>query len=302
MFVRKILPCLLSLSFFIKPTPTRNLPLSASLDIGASSDDDTCSDYNTCSRKGREYWVELHRVLSQARPIDKTYGKAIFDRDYGCELMTVDEDITPGVRRIRGDVAEHGFDWNWVEGFGVFSKNPITGEGDKDTAYSNMFHTSKGLIVAVANYRRLDGRKTLPWSEIVYQAWHTAQRYDDHSKAIDMPPGHPGGGPISTLQAVVQVDVRNQESWAVVETIWDRAGLEYNIGDQTWYKFDDVQTPSWFYALLGTVNVKGTVFLLKDHAAEIGKKTITGIWVRWPNPDPDIWIGIGRRTSVREQK
>ncbi|KAL8767054.1 MAG: hypothetical protein Q9209_006348 [Squamulea sp. 1 TL-2023] len=302
MFLQNILPCLLSLSILIQPTPTRNLPLPASSDIDAPPDDETCSDYNTCSRKGRDYWLQLHRVLAQVRPIDKTYGKAIFDRDYGCEFMIVDEDITPGVRRIRGDVAQHGFDWNWVEEFGVFSKNPVTGEEDKDTPYSNMFHTSKGLIVAVANYRRLDRRKTLPWSEIVYQAWHVAQRYDDRSKAINRPLGHPGGGPISTLQAVVQVDVLNAETRAVIKTIWDKASLEYNIGDQTWYKFNEIHTPGWFYALLGTVNVKGTVFLLKDHAAEIGKKTVTGIWVRWPSPNPDIWIGIGRRTSVSEQK
>lgn len=193
---------------------------------------------------------------------------------------------------------KHGFEWEWIEAFGVFSINPETGKDTEETAYSNMFFTSKGLFVALENFRHMDEQKTLPFSEIVYYAWQVAWHYDDDLKGLR---GHPGGGPISRLQTMVQIQVQNQESRAVMETIWGHEGWHWNEGDPTWYKFTVADSPLHFWALLGTVNVKGTVFLLKDHAAAIGKKTITAIWVRWPHPDPDIWIDIGPHPPITGQ-
>lgn len=302
MLVRRTLPWLLAAVSLVQATPTRTLPIPGPSETDPSPDDNTCSDYKTCSRKGHGYWIGLQAVLSQAQPADKTDGKAIFGTDYGCEFITIDQDTTPGLSAIRGDLENHGYEWKWVEAFGAFSKDPVTGHDTEQTAYSNMFYTSKGLIVAVENYRDLDEQETLPWSEIIYQAWQYARKYDDESKAADTPRGHPGSGSISTLQTVVQVDVQNQETRLVTKTIWDAAGKEYNTGDKIWYKFTEADTPNWFYALLGTVNVKGTLFLLKDHAAEIGKKTITAIWVRWPGPDPDIWIDIGPQGQHIDQQ
>ncbi len=222
--------------------------------------------------------------------MDVVAGKETFDRDYGCEFLSLAGDDSPGPRNIRPELERRGFEWEWTEAFATFSVNPETGKETEDTAYRNMFHTSKGLIVALENFRRLDEQKTLPFSEIIYHTWPFAQQYAENTKGIR---GRPGGGPISTLQAMVQVAVQNEETRAVIKTIWDKKGWYWNEGDPTWYRFTLAESPLWFYALLGTVNVKGTVFLLKDHAAEIGKKTITTIWVRWPQVDPDIWIDIG---------
>ena len=297
MFLQHSLLCLLTVICIVQATPTRTLSGSGPSVTGGDSspDEDTCTDYKTCSSKGLGYWEQLQQKLSQATPVDRTDGNSIFATDYGCEFITIDEDSTPGLRNIRGDVENHGYEWNWVEGFGVFSKDPATGKENPETAYSNMLYTAKGLIVAVENYREADDRKTLPWSEIIYQAWQVAKEYDDDSKEANAPPGHPGGGDISTLQAIVRVNIENEETQAVLQTIWRGEGLEWNTLDQTWYRFteSDPATKNWFYALLGTVNVKGAVFLLSDHAAEIGKKTVTDIWVRWEGPNPDIWINIG---------
>ncbi|KAI4132129.1 MAG: hypothetical protein LQ338_000883 [Usnochroma carphineum] len=293
MLFQLCLPWLLTVTSLVQASPTRTLQAPGPSETDPSPDDITCSDYETCSSKGRGYWRELQAVLAQAQPVDRTDGKAIFDRDYGCEFMTSGE-TSAGLRAIPQDLEQHGFDWAWTEGFGVFSKDPETGEDNPDTAYSNLFETSKGLVVAVENFRDLDERKSLQWSEIIYQAWQIAQEYDDNKKEWNIPPGHPGGGPISTLQTIVQLDVQNRETLAVLRTIWKAQKLEWNIIDRTWYKFTEADTPYWFYALLGTVNVKGTLYLLKDHAAEIGKKTITEIWVRWALVDPDIWINVAK--------
>ncbi|KAI4221597.1 MAG: hypothetical protein L6R36_006790 [Xanthoria steineri] len=193
----------------------------------------------------------------------------------------------PALTRIRPDIEGHGYDWNYVEPFGTFSKNPVTGQETEETAYVNMTRGRRGEFPG-------HGRgENLPYSEIIYQTWQFVRQRDDFFKTVD--PNHPGGGPISTIQAMVQIDVENKETQEVLRTIWTVAHLDWNEGDANWYRFTVTQTPDWFYALLGTVNVKGAVFLLKDHAAEIGKKTITEIYVR---VNPDIWIAMGPNTPV----
>ena len=293
MLIQWALPCLLSVCSFVQATPARTISKPDHPETLFSPDEDTCSDFKTCSSKGYRYWRELQAKLAQAHPVDVTSGKIIFDRDYGCEWMSTE--ASPGLDHIRPDLEQHGFEWEWTEAFGAFSKNPETGKDTEATAYSNMFYTSKGLVLATENFRRLDEQKTLPFSEIVYYAWQVAWEYDNNIKGWR---GHPGGGPISTLQSMVQIQVQNPESSAVIRTIWDDEGWEWNILDPTWHKFTVADSPLKFWALLGTVNVKATVFLLKDHAAEVGKKTIIAIWVRWPHPDPDIWIDIGSHTAT----
>ncbi|KAL8995981.1 MAG: hypothetical protein Q9169_004397 [Polycauliona sp. 2 TL-2023] len=257
--------------------------------------ENVCTDYQTCHDKGERYWWELQAVLGSDDPHDRTDGNQIFDQDYASEFMSLDYQ-KPSIAGIRPDVEGHGYEWNNIRGFGTYSIDPQTGEGTEETAYVNMFYTAKGLVVAVENYRDMDEVQTLPYSELVYQTWQVARESDDELKSRN--PGFPGGAPISTLSAMVQLDVRNDESVDVLEAIWTARGLEWNVLDRTWYRFTVRETPGFFLALLGTVNVKGAVFLLKDHAVEIGRKTVTEIWVRWPGVNPDIWIAVGPNTPV----
>ena len=65
-------------------------------------------------------------------------------------------------------------------------------------------------------------------------------------------------------------------------------------GAEQWRKFTEEQDGGggkdyFFYGLLGTENVRGTVWLLRDHANEIGRKDVSAIWVRWYMGNPDIW-------------
>ncbi|KAL8715298.1 MAG: hypothetical protein Q9225_006432 [Loekoesia sp. 1 TL-2023] len=294
MFVQHAILWLLTVVSLAHATPTRviHLPVASAVGGDASPDDSTCNDYKTCSSKGHRDWQELMKKVSEAQPVDKTGSKAVFDDDYGCSFMSSDDPVPS----VRDDLEGHGFEWDWIEAFGVYSKNPQTGEDSEETAYTNMFYTSKGLIVADENYRQKDEQKTLHWSELMYQAWQVAKEHDDVSKAANIPPGHPGGGDISKLQTVVRVSVQNDQAKEVIGTI--RAAKQgWNPGDETWHKFTVAEdTANWFYALLGTVNVQSVVWLLRDHAAEIGKKIITEIWVRWDSVDPDIWINIGPPT------
>lgn len=294
MLIEYTLACLLCIISSVRSTPTRSEPVPGPSEDFAPDVID-CSNYETCHSKGERYWLELQAVLGQERPVDRTDGGPIFAQNYGSEKMSLDK-TKPALARIRPDIEGHGYDWTYVEPFGTFSKNPVTGQETEETAYVNMYSTFKGLVVAVDNFRDMDEAKTLPYSEIIYQTWQFVRQKDDFFKTVD--PEHPGGGPISTIQAMVQSNVENDETQEVLRAIWTAAHLDWNEGDANWYRLTVAQTPDWFYALVGTVNVKGAVFLLKDHAAEIGKKTITEIYVRWQSVNPDIWIAIGPNTPI----
>ncbi|KAL9001411.1 MAG: hypothetical protein Q9188_005467 [Gyalolechia gomerana] len=298
MFVRRALLCLLTASSLAQATPARELTIPVPGEVGgdANPDDNTCRDYSTCRDKGHRDWIELMNKVTEARPVDIPSTQKTFDESYGCVFMSSDSDP---IHSVREDLEDHGFEYRWIEAFGVFSKNPATGEETEKTAYTNMFYTAKGLIVADENFRKFDEQKTLHWSELMYHAWETAKERSDVHHESDVPPGHPPGGPISALQTVVNHQVINEQALQVIRTI--RAAKQgWSPEDDIWHKFTVAQdTRAWFFALLGVVNVQGVVWLLRDHAAEIGKKVVTEIWVRWGKFHPDIWINVGPLSSIQ---
>ncbi|KAL8949327.1 MAG: hypothetical protein Q9222_004552 [Ikaeria aurantiellina] len=276
----------LSLVKAIPPLPTQALLVNAA-EVSATEgngeiDGDSCPDYKTCSSKGIEIWRNLQNKISQAQPVDRTDGTALFQTYYGIEFASKGD----AVLGLRKDLADHGLEYDDLDVFVSFSKNPDTGAETEETAYRNMFYTAKGLVIAEENFRDKDEQKKLTWSEIIYQSWSYAS--NDADVTHERNPEHPAGGPISNLQTVVQYRITNEKTQAVLRTIFDTQGWTYNELDPTWYQFTQPNNPNWFYAILGTDNVKGTAYLLTDHAAEIGKKTITDIWVRWRVVDPDV--------------
>ncbi|KAL8688948.1 MAG: hypothetical protein Q9218_005262 [Villophora microphyllina] len=277
------------------PSPTAHVSAAQVSATGnRQEDDEVCGDYEVCGSRGHRYWQSLQATISQAQPVDRTDGPEKFDHYYGIEFASFDDPIP----QLMQDLANHGINYQYIEGWAIYSKDPLTGTETEETAYGNMFSTFHGLIIAVENFREYDDSKALSWSELMAQAWPKAQewaqdRADDPEFAHL---GHPGGAPISNLQTIIQAKVRNDQTKAVLQTIWKAEGHEWNTLDATWYKFTLAENPNWWYALVGTDNIKGTVYLLNDHAAAIGKKVVTEIWVRWRGVDPDIWIVIGMPT------
>ncbi|KAL8859690.1 MAG: hypothetical protein Q9178_003804 [Gyalolechia marmorata] len=99
----------------------------------------------------------------------------------------------------------------------------------------------------------------LQWSEIMYQTWKLAANMpvaegEDHSP----------GGPISNLRAVVQSLVTNAGTLAILRNAYE-ANDWVPRRDREWREWTEPSTRDFFCALLGTDNVKGTVWLLKDH-------------------------------------
>ncbi|KAL8916692.1 MAG: hypothetical protein Q9172_006184 [Xanthocarpia lactea] len=260
-------------------------------------DDEVCHTSQTCKDRGKRYWDQLIATVSQPNPVDRTDGPDKFAEYYRTELAVLGDHIP----QLHNDLENHGFETKYIQGWATFSMNPDTGKETVATAYRNLFYTSKGLIIQEENFRDADEQKKLPWSELMYETWEDAHQWENFQHSED--PTHPAGGPISTLQTVVSAKCVGEETQAVIKEIWDVQGHDWNEGDPTWYKYTLAELAAagkadWFYSLVGTDNVKGAVWLLNDHAAEIGKKVITEIWVRWTWVNPDIWINIGPYTPA----
>lgn len=157
----------------------------------------------------------------------------------------------------------------------TFSKDR-RGIKSEEPAYENIINTRDGVTVALDNDRERDkAEQQLNWSELMYQAWQVTKAEDDKS-------GVATGGTLSTLQYSVQMNVINDQAVQILELAYSNMGYpgQYS-GDETWRRWSklDIQTKNWWLALLGTDNCKGRVYLLTQHAVEVGGRRLV-IFIR----------------------
>ncbi|KAL9018011.1 MAG: hypothetical protein Q9185_004680 [Variospora sp. 1 TL-2023] len=260
-------------------------------------DDDVCRDHFACGAKGLQYWKWLQGNITSKDLVDKTGGKAIYDQSYITDTTYIDDTQAPSIRH---DLLNHHLpdlrDPAYTYWF-TSSRNPATGIETEEAAYKNIFNTADGVLIALYNFRDEDDAKTLPWSEIMYQVWQQSRAHDNerHAKSGLRP-----GASLSTLQHSIQATVTNDQTLEILEEMYTR--MRYppiRQGDTKWREWTKEATPHWFFALLGTDNCKGTVFLLIQHGVEAGRKEIPEIWTRWDKFYPDIWMVI-RRAKIIE--
>ena len=286
MIIRWIWSFIILISVLVDASPVRDI--DPTHEGNFQNDDDVCPDYKTCSSNGLKYWNTLLNTLSQAQPVDRTDGLAKFQQYYDAEML-LSEDRGSSLRQT---LTDHGLDLAKMILWATYSKNPTTGAGSDQTAYSNFFDTANGVLIAIENWRIDDEQKQLPWSELMYQTWQLSIDEQNKNSEETYQTGWSPGKSIAALQYSIQSDIHNEATQAVMRLAYETMGYPNpNEGDNTWRKWtqDDPTTKNWFYALLGSDNCKGTIWLLNDHAAEIGKKEITEIWTRWPKVYPDIW-------------
>ncbi|KAL8952256.1 MAG: hypothetical protein Q9222_001820 [Ikaeria aurantiellina] len=291
MLVKRFLPFLVHLFLLINicaaATITSSPSPSPSPHTGnqQENDDDFCSDYKTCGQKGLTYWNKLHDTLADPNTRDRTDSLEIFKEYYTATF----EETAPADADIHSDILQRGLDADYFDEWSVMDNTP--GSQNKYVPYTNHFNTQSGIIIAKSNFRNDDRAKQLPWSEIIYQTWHQARIYADHESLYGIKP-HSPGGPLSNLQSVIQMICVNVQTQTVIRTLYDAMGWRPE-GDAQWRKWTEEEQPYFFFALLGTDNVKGTVYLLNDHADEVGRKTVTVIWTRWDFFAPDVWVDVG---------
>ncbi|KAL8662019.1 MAG: hypothetical protein Q9202_005073 [Teloschistes flavicans] len=250
-----------------------------------------CDSYEKCGAKGLQIWNILHSNLSSATPYVREDTSATFNMYYQAEPQPYQvEDY-----EMKQDFENHHFDTKHLDLWTTVSKDPAVPslvEDIDDPPYKNVFDTNQGVIIADANFRYLDTNQKLPWSEIIYNLWKLSIEEADHQHSLD--PTHPPGGPIANLKYIIQHMVVNLESQTILELAYQRNAYIYNDGSAEaarWWPWseEDTDTRYWFYALLGTENVKGALWLLNDHSLEMGRKEITKIWTRWTVFAPDFW-------------
>ncbi|KAI4106113.1 MAG: hypothetical protein LQ345_007202 [Seirophora villosa] len=249
------------------------------------NDDDVCPSYERCKSAGFRLWKTLRDTLADPSHVDRADGKPIYDAYYLSETIPLG---TYG-SGVRPDLQEHGINWQKMTLWASTSKDPETGEEAFDSAYGNILDTANGVVIAIENTRDYDKSRKLNWSEIIYQTWQRAMLLETEYAAAKKPGWVPGVN-LSSFKHSIQTKIANPETQKIIERAY--RDLKYPMpaaGEKGWRRWTLTKTPDWFYALLGTDNCKGTVWMLNDHAAEAGGKIVKDIWTRWGEVYPDIW-------------
>jgi hypothetical protein len=134
-------------------------------------------------------------------------------------------------------------------------------------SYKNFVDIEKGVITAIDNFKNRDAKhdgEPLPNSEIFYNQLLAVLRDQqiDPSKF--------------NLTRVIREMITNPDTCGTLDCcIRNRKNMQFTRGSI--YRF--TKDSDEYYALLGTPNVYGTLYLLRQHPSLFGKKEITGIEV-----------------------
>ena len=244
-----------------------------------------CPNYSECSQNGIQSWKDLGTVIRNEAQQDSLDPQlyTTFYRDYQVFPANPHQGFNQGMKTT---LTEHHIDFAHLSLWGVRTPPSV------QWPYANVIDTRNGAIISVANRPNLDPKKTLKWSEIVYQSWRFVQ--DTELMASQIYPGIlPPGASISNLQHSVAIEVTEPGTLEVMTNIYNNIKVLGHVGDcpNIWRRFtvEDPDTRNWFYGLVGTYVVQGTMDLLKEHAVQIGRKQITAINTKWCGEFPDIW-------------
>ncbi|KAL8993639.1 MAG: hypothetical protein Q9169_006188 [Polycauliona sp. 2 TL-2023] len=238
------------------------------------------SDFKICSERGNRYWNTLAETLLNPNAQEKADTSPIFAQGY---VATYKDTATASSASsdLVDDLEADGIDANSMDLWWTGDNLPRGDEEEFDAPYQNYFNTRDGIIIASMNFRRDDKRRddkltSLNWSELMYHTWFKLQN-----------------GPMKRQRKLLLMSLI---SLSIIRLLYENNGLVPGGNrpeDQAWVQWTEAKIPYFWDALVGTDNVRGTVYLLNDHPMEIGKKIITEIWTSWEILAPDIWINIG---------
>ncbi|KAL8854805.1 MAG: hypothetical protein Q9221_000311 [Calogaya cf. arnoldii] len=209
-------------SIILLPLLTQAIPAPPfGIDPGANAifDDPSCPDYATCAEVSLVYLDALHTTIANPTAVDRNDGQEPFRQHYNTEPLVPDPKLGAGVR---ADLTVRGIYLDKVSTWRTFLRDIDTGLDDLIIDYTNLFDTAKGVILAIQNFLPVDGNAgPLTWSELIYQTWKGAS--DAQTKAAQtfargkLEPG----GPISTLQHVIQSQISEPGTLTVLKTAYE---------------------------------------------------------------------------------
>ena len=241
------------------------------------------STYDDALEKGRELWDKVQDALSGVGSAgDHDRYEQSWQEYYRSIAIERDSDI---------DVRTRGFA---DVGKAVV---PDREEDPKSFPYQNIYNPRTGEIYASRNYKkRLDRApkdSKLPNSEMLWRQYGMASEI--------MYPGDPStiSAAYQRLKKITRSSVVNSQTKIVTAMCYE----DGETGEKTWTKQDEE-----FYALLGTENVKSAAYMIIDHAATMGNKTILNITTRLSGSLDDglrgatlhIEINLGYKAGMEE--
>ncbi|KAL8723701.1 MAG: hypothetical protein Q9181_007221 [Wetmoreana brouardii] len=288
MFIKSIIALVIANVFAAQTAPASEAAPAVPRETGTGNyqeNDSPCERYSICGSKGRQNWQNLLATVKASSLLDTKDGHEDYIKYY--KANRVDRDGSG--QEVTQDLVTRGLSpledyQKWVCNSRQFADGPENEEVEHEP-YQNLFDPEDGVIIATYNWRPQDTQKKLQWSDIVFETYLQTLGPEQS---------------VSNLQSVIQVDIINTGTFSILKEAYESISLELTNDDQ-WRKWTLKDQPYFFYALLGTDNVKGTVWLLNDHAASIGNKVISQIWTRG-DPHIDIWIDIGPYDPQRDDE
>ncbi|KAI4220216.1 MAG: hypothetical protein L6R36_007780 [Xanthoria steineri] len=176
------------------------------------------------------------------------------------------------------ELDEEHMDISHIDLWQVSSNSSITKQRDPEPALNHLFDTNHGFLIAEGNWRAKDSQRKLQWSEVIYQTWKRAEKRANELALQGK--GSPPGGPISNLQSVVRHSITNQGTQSVMRAAYAANDwIPGSDGPEEWRRFTETDKYFFFFALMGTENVKGLLWFLRDHAVEMGRKEPATLFV-----------------------
>jgi len=247
-------------------------------------------DYDTYRTKGQAVNTELHGSItnSEADVTRRPRGQAT-DLNVG-KYADINDGYSLPINRDRTPMPDLQAAYNYIPESGLTQftnwdkyeiRSNVNGDIARLPVNDGAYDRRSGTILAMINFQERDtwprgDPHRLPWSELTWQTW---------SKAAGPQRGFPNSD-IGNLQYVLRQNVQNKGTMSVVEQAHSKNGIPNDQMGEFEEDPTNVEKSNAFYALLGTDNIKGVAFMLKDHHNEAGNKVIKKI-VTFPKGSPN---------------
>lgn len=151
-----------------------------------------------------------------------------------------------------------------------FATHAVSEKDNGVVAYVNMFNTNEGTLVNEYNYKKLDGKKSMPFSEVVFQCYK--KECDEIQE-------------LKNFQFAGVTNVANPEYLDVISDIYKKNKLPlYGPSADAWIQWTYEEKKDDFLAFLGTPKISYILRMLADHSNAFGKRIPTEVRTnKWRN-------------------
>ncbi|KAL8689833.1 MAG: hypothetical protein Q9218_004578 [Villophora microphyllina] len=220
--------------------------------ITRGEEDDTCDAVDKCTNVGQKLWDALQTKLLDSKAQDETKYDGTLAADYQDVRK---KDLTPPVhfqqlfKDLNLDYEKH------------FAMHTVKSNIDVHDAFENMFNTNQGTLIGYWNYKEYDTKKTMPFSEVIFQCYK--KECDEESE-------------LKKFQFAGIYNVANNKFGELQEDLYNSNNVQKITNRFVKWTFD--ANKDAFLALLGTPLLNFVLRMLTDHSVAFGRIIPTEVW------------------------